>query len=50
MGIFSNDAFQVEIEYLYIKTDMMNAAVYYVPGVTCKGIYREQRWDLEPEL
>ncbi len=29
----------MEIEYQYISTDMMNASVYYVPGVVCNGVY-----------
>ena len=29
----------MNIEYQYLRTDSMNAAVYYVPGVECDGIY-----------
>lgn len=41
MNIYDDGTFSVEIEYQYISTDMMNAAVYYVPGVICYGVYTE---------
>lgn len=42
MDIFADGTFKLEIEYQYIKTDMMNAAVYYVPGTICEGVYSQQ--------
>lgn len=41
MDIFADGTFKMEIEYQYIKTDMMNAAVYYVPGVICEGTWTQ---------
>jgi hypothetical protein len=41
MNIYDDGTFSVEIEYQYIRTDAMNAAVYYVPGVICYGVYTE---------
>ena len=39
MDIFADGTFKMNIEYQYLRTDSMNAAVYYVPGVECSGIY-----------
>ncbi len=39
LNIYADGTFSIEIEYQYISTDMMNAAVYYVPGVICYGVY-----------
>ena len=39
LDIFADGTFKMTIEYQYLRTDMMNAAVYYVPGVECSGIY-----------
>ena len=41
LDIFPGGTFQMEIEYQYMKTDMMNAAVYYVPGVICEGTWTQ---------
>lgn len=41
LDIFADGTFKMEIEYQYMKTDMMNAAVYYVPGVICEGTWTE---------
>ncbi len=39
LDIFDDGTFKMDIEYQYLRTDSMNAAVYYVPGVECTGIY-----------
>ncbi len=39
LDIFEDGTFKMDIEYQYLRTDSMNAAVYYVPGVECTGIY-----------
>jgi len=41
LDFYSDGTFELEIEYQYIKTDGMNDAVYYVPGVICEGVYVE---------
>lgn len=42
LDFFENNTFELEIEYQYIRTDGMNAGVYYVPGVICEGYYYEE--------
>ena len=39
LDIYADGTFKMNIEYQYLRTDSMNAAVYYVPGVECDGIY-----------
>ena len=39
LDIFEDGTFTMNIEYQYLRTDSMNAAVYYVPDVDCSGIY-----------
>lgn len=39
LDFFADNSFQLELEYQYIRTDGMNAGVYYVPGVICNGYY-----------
>ena len=39
LDFFADGTFELELEYQYIKTDAMNAGVYYVPGVICEGVY-----------
>ena len=39
LDIFADGTFKMTIEYQYLRTDSMNAAVYYVPGVECDGVY-----------
>lgn len=39
LDFFDDNTFELEIEYQYIRTDAMNAGVYYVPGVICEGYY-----------
>lgn len=39
LDLYEDGTFTMEIEYQYISTDMMNASVYYVPGVVCNGVY-----------
>ena len=41
LDIYADGTFRMEIEYQYISTDRMNAAVYYVPGIECYGVYTE---------
>ena len=37
LDCYPDGSFKMEIEYQYMKTDAMNSAVYYVPGVICDG-------------
>jgi len=41
LDLFEDGTFQMETEYQYIRTDAMNAAVYYVPDVICPGVWTD---------
>lgn len=43
LDFFSDNTFELELEYQYFKTDGMNDAVYYCPAVICEGYYNVEK-------